>query len=240
MARRFEIVFEDDQLIVINKSAGVLTIADRYNPDLPNLKATLSRTREAVFVVHRIDKDTSGLVIFCKTAEMHQAMSALFEARKIKKTYQAITQGRPEANSGTIDVPILVNKDRAKVTISNKGKDSLTHYRVIEQFKNYSFLEIDLLTGRRHQIRAHLSSISCPIVADKMYGTSGEFYLSHIKKKQYNLKKYEIERPLISRQALHAHSIEFIDPISQNEMQFNIDPPKDMRALLTQLRKLNS
>jgi len=239
MARRFEIVFEDDQFIVINKAANVLCIPDRYDPDLPNLKATLNKTRESVLVVHRIDKDTSGLVLFCKTPEMHKEISVLFEERKIKKLYRAIVQGTTSEDKGLIDSAIAIPRDKAKVNISSKGKTAKTHFRTLEQFKNYSYLELDLETGRRHQIRIHLYSISCPILADKMYGNTGDFYLSKIKKKRFNLKKDAIERPLLSRQALHSYQLDFTHPLTKEKMSFQAEPPKDMRAVLTQLRKLN-
>ncbi len=239
MAKHFEILFEDEHFIVVNKKAGVLTIPDRYEPNHPNLKGTLSKTRESVFVVHGIDKDTSGLVLFCKTAEMDKAMSLLFEEGKIIKKYRAITQGKPAETEGKVDAAILVPRDKVKVSISPKGKEAVSHYQVLEAFRQFSFLEIQIESWRRHQIRVHLYSISCPIVADKLYGTTSDFYLSQIKKKRFNLKKHEIERPLLSRQALHAFSIEFNHPISKEKIFYEAEPPKDMRAVLTQLRKLN-
>lgn len=240
MAKHFDIIFEDDYFILVNKAAGILSIPDRYEPDLPNLKATLSRIRDEIFVVHRIDKDTSGLVLFCKSAEMHKELSLLFENREISKKYHAIVQGNMIEDQGTIDSSILVQRDKSKVSISPKGKASTTHYKVLERFKNYNYLELDLATGRRHQIRVHLYSLSCPILADKVYGSTGDFFLSQIKKKRYNLKKFEVERPLLSRQALHAYSLEFTHPITKEKLKFTAEPPKDMRAVLTQLRKLNA
>jgi len=239
MAKYFDIVFEDAHIIVVNKAAGVLTIPDRYMPNLPNLRATLSKTREEIFVVHRIDKETSGLVMFCKSAEVHKVISVLFEERKIQKKYRAIVQGTVAGEEGTIDSPILIQKDKAKVSISPKGKESITHYKVIQKFRGYTHLELELETGRRHQIRVHLYSLTCPIVCDSMYGDTGPFFLSKIKRKNFNLKKYEEERPLLSRQALHAYSLSFTHPTTNELMEFKVDPPKDMRAVLTQLRKLN-
>ncbi len=240
MARHFDIVFEDEHIILLNKSAGVLSAPDRYDPDIPNLKATLSRTRDEVYVVDRIDKNTSGLVLFCKTEEAKKMFTELFETQSIKKTYRAIVQGNLMPEKGIIDSAVLVQRDKVKVSISPKGKNAMSHYKVLERFKNYSYVSLVKETDRRHQLRIHLYSKSCPIVADKMYGASGDFFLSQIKKKRFNLKKDEVERPLISRQALHAYSFQFTHPVSEEELIFEVNPPKDIRALLTQLRKLNA
>ena len=239
MKKRFEILFEDDDYIVVDKPAGMLCIPDRYDPQKVSLANILKKKREEIFIVHRIDRNTSGLVLLCKNAKMHQALSKHFEERKIDKSYVAIVHGRIRIESGEIDTPILIQRDKAKVLVNSKGKPSKTIFSVRKSFQNYSTLDVKIITGRRHQIRAHLASIAHPIVADDLYGTSDRFMVSQIKKK-YNLKKFETEKPLISRQALHAAQLKFSHPFTNKECAYIADLPKDMRALNTQLGKWNA
>ncbi|MBT8232257.1 MAG: RluA family pseudouridine synthase [Saprospiraceae bacterium] len=238
--QRWEILFEDDHIIVINKPAGLLTIPDRYDPDIPNLLSSLSKYRDNVFVNHRLDKDTSGIILFSKTENAHAAFSKIFEERKIDKKYKAIVHGVPIEEVGQIELKIAISKNKRKqMVIDQKGKISTTKYRILKSWINHSLLELKIITGRMHQIRIHMKAINCPIVADSTYGIDDAFYLSTIKRK-YRKSSNTIEKPLLSRMALHSHELSFIHPITNKEVVFNAPLPKDMRAVVSQLDKNQS
>lgn len=239
MGKYFDILYEDDWLIVINKQAGVLSIPDRFKPELINLQSVLQKRCGEIFPVHRLDKDTSGIICFAKTAEAHRHLSIQFENRTISKNYHAIVHGIPIKEESDIDLKILIPQNKNKVIVSTKGKDALSKYRIVQAFRRYALLEIELITGRKHQIRAHLSHIGHPIVADEKYGHESAFYLSSIKRKKYHLKKYEVEIPLINRQMLHAYKIRLLHPLTEEALEIEADYPKDFNALFKQLNKLD-
>lgn len=240
------VIFEDEQLLVVNKPANLLVIPDRWNKSLPNLYNILeskfikntTTQKQSIWIVHRIDADTSGLVLFAKTAEMHQRLNQLFEAREIEKTYLAIVSGNPPHTEGTMDLPISQHQTRKKfMRIDEKGKPSLTKYKVIEQFKHYSLLEVYPKTGRTHQIRVHLSSINCPLAVDPLYGNSHRITIFDIKS-NYRSKTSKFHIPsLIDRLTLHAYQIKFSDPLSNKEYSFEAEIPKDFQAVLKVLHK---
>ncbi len=235
--RRWEIVFEDDHLVVINKPAPYLTIPDRYDRTIPSLVGILSERREQLYINHRLDKETSGLIVFTKSEQAHKTLSADFERREIEKLYYTIVMGQPTEEIGLIDLPILQSNSRKKgMIVSDNGKESQTKYRIIESYNRFSFLEINLLTGRQHQIRVHMRAIGCPIVCDRQYGDGKAFYLSQIKRKMNRPDEYE-EKPLLSRVALHAHSLKFKHPATEESMKFSVELPKDMKAVIHQLGK---
>lgn len=234
---RWNILFEDEAIIVVDKPAPFLTIPDRYDRTIPNVHGVLLASREDVFINHRLDKETSGLLVFTKTEEAHKALSNQFESRLVQKYYFAIVNGIPAEEVGLIDLPIGQNKTKRKgMLVDAKGKESLTKYRVLDSWRDNAFLEIDLLTGRQHQIRVHMKSIFCPVVCDDLYGDGQAFYLSKIKRKMKRNKNV-VERPLLSRVALHAHKLIFKHPIKGDEMQFESPLPKDMKAVIAQLNK---
>lgn len=234
------IIYEDDNLLVVNKPARLPVIPDRFGIYNFNLRDLLNKyvqkegKQEKVWVIHRIDADTSGLVIFSKTADYHSLVNTLFEDREIDKQYLAIISGALPEKSGVIDKPIL--KSSKKVIIHPKGKESRTEYEVIEVFDDYGLVSLKPLSGRTHQIRVHLGSIGCPLAVDPLYGKQSVFYLSQIKAK-YHLKNLQEPRPLCSRLTLHAHMLSFKDPLTAEVHHFKADLPKDMTALLKALRK---
>ena len=236
-SNRWEIVFEDDHLMVIDKPAGLLSIPDRYDPDIPNLYQSLLSYRESIYVNHRLDKDTSGLIVFSKTEECHKRLSELFENQNIEKLYKAILLGTPALEVAQIDLSISANRSGKKGMLVNpKGKTALTKYRVLKDWGSYALVELKLLTGRTHQIRVHMSAINCPIICDSLYGDGRSFFLSDIKMK-YRRSHNKEEKALLSRQALHAHQLSFVHPVTNEEMLFNSELPKDMRAVINQLDK---
>jgi len=235
--KRWEIVHEDASVIVINKPAPFLTIPDRYDKTKPNLLGTLTERRESIKVNHRLDKETSGLILFTKNEEAHKHLSEQFENRTIKKHYLTLVNSVPQEEVGLIDLPIAPSGIRNKgMIVDQKGKESITKYKILETWRNFSLLEVKLLTGRQHQIRVHMRAIHCPIVCDRLYGDGEAFYLSAIKRRM-NKSREEEERPLLSRMGLHSYILGFDHPDSGERMEFQAELPKDMRAVVNQLRK---
>jgi 23S rRNA pseudouridine1911/1915/1917 synthase len=230
------ILLEDDSLIVLNKPSGLLVLPDRYEHAKRNLLTLLKDSIGSTFVVHRIDRETSGVILFAKTAEAHAALNAAFEQRHVEKRYQALVIGTPESESGIITLPLSENEHGvSKMRIDKrKGKDSTTEYTVLERFQGYALLELKPYTGRRHQIRVHLSAIGLPILADSLYGNEKGFYLSKIKR---GYRNQEEEHPLIERTALHAASLRVQHPVSDQELFMQAPLPKDMVSVIKALRK---
>jgi 23S rRNA pseudouridine1911/1915/1917 synthase len=230
------IIFEDDNFIAINKAAGLLSIPDRMQSEV-SLKDMLLTKYGSIFTVHRLDKDTSGIILFAKNETTHKFLSQAFEERRVEKYYQGIVHGLPAEEKGTIDAPIsehLIQK--GLMVIHRNGKPSVTDYEVIEAYKSFSLLQFQLHTGRTHQIRIHCKNIGHPLACDELYGDGKPVLLSSLKKK-YKLGKHdEEERPMLNRLALHSYCLKFTDADGK---AFNLiaELPKDMRALLQQLKK---
>ena len=235
---RWKIIHEDEHLIIIDKPARFLTIPDRYDKTKPSLFGTLSERRDKIYINHRLDKDTSGLILFTKNEEAHRVMSDAFENRQLDKHYLTIVHNTPIEEVGLIDLPLASRKGRGKgMVVNHEGKESFTKYKILESCGRFSYLEVKILTGRQHQIRVHMKAIGCPVLCDKLYSDSDAFYLSSIKKRM-NLAYDEEERPLLVRVALHASKLKFHHPITQEELEFESAIPKDMKAVLNQLSKL--
>lgn len=233
----WELLYEDHYLLVVNKSAGFLTLPDRFDANLPSLSKELQKLFPQSMPVHRLDRYTSGVILFAKDTETHRYLSKCFEQRTIKKTYHAIVQGVPIYQSGKIDMPIakVSGKNKAYISVAD-GKPSMTSFKIAENYKAFSLLMTRPETGRLHQIRVHLQHLGTPLLVDPIYGGRDAFYLSEIKKK-YVVRKGKSERPLISRQTLHASSISFEHPSTGDPVEFLSPMPKDMRATIAQLRK---
>lgn len=231
-----EIVGDDDQLLVLNKPSHLLVLPDRFRQELPNLYGILNEELGKIFIVHRIDKETSGLIVFAKTVESHAALNAQFEGRVVEKVYSGIVLGLPPSDGGRIDIPLLESaKDPGIMKVNRKlGKEAVTDYRILERFNGYAFLELRPSTGRMHQIRVHLQALGTPLLADRIYGDGKPFFLSHVK------PGYRIdgdEKPLLDRTALHASSIWFMHPETGQRVDFSAALPKDMNSVLRYLRK---
>ena len=236
----FKIVYEDDDVLVVDKSAGVYTINPRHNTNDFVLYEFLKTKFSGLLIVHRLDRDTSGLLVFAKNPESQKNLTVQFTNNLILKNYYAFIDGKLEFDDTyLIDVPIMVVPGRYKVLIHEKGRPSQTKIRVVENYRDFTLIEAKLLTGRTHQIRIHLNYIGYPLVVDKLYGHRSNFYLSEIKKK-YRVKKEHKEKPLVSRQTLHSHQLEFIHPITNSKMVFYSELPKDLKALKNQLQKHNT
>ncbi len=235
---RIEVLHEDEQVLVVVKPAGLLTIPDRFgNPD--SLQAQLEHKYGKIFVVHRLDRETSGVICFARTEAAHRHLSMQFEQHKVGKHYLALVDGVMHQESGEIDKPIGPHPVIAgKMAVSKQGKPAFTHYRVLELFKKFTLVEATLKTGRTHQIRVHFQSIGYPLAVDALYGRREGFLLSEIKGKNYRSGKFsDEERPLMARTSLHAVRLVFDHPETGKRLEFSAELPKDFSAVLNQLRK---
>lgn len=236
MKIREQVLFETDAFVAINKPSGVLTIPDRAGKE-PSLKDVLKQQYGDIFTVHRLDRDTSGVVVFAKTEAAHKALSQAFEGRDVEKFYQGLVVGVPAATGGTIDAPIAEHPvKKGTMTVYKKGKAALTDYEVLEPLRFFTWMQFQIHTGRTHQIRVHAKHIGHPIVCDGIYGDGKPVLLSTIKKKHFNLAKEELEeRPLLSRLALHSWRLQF--KLDGKGYHLEAPLPKDLKAVLQQLRK---
>ena len=230
------IIVETENWVAINKPSGLLSIPDRLGKDI-SLKVLLKEKYGDIFTVHRIDRDTSGLIIFAKNETAHKYLSKQFEDRQTKKIYQGLVIGSPAAGSGSIEARIMEHPAlNGTMIIHAKGKEALTDYEVLEDFGIFSFLQFRIHTGRTHQIRVHMKDLGYPIVCDPLYGDGKPLLLSAVKSK-FKLSKNELEeRPILGRLALHAFQLSFTD-IDGNIVDLEAPLHKDMRATLQQLAK---
>ena len=232
-------VVEDNGILIINKPSGILSIPDRTNEKVSVL-SILRKKFENVFTIHRLDFETSGIMLFALNEDIHRALNIQFEHRKIEKIYHAIVQGNMMKTSGIIDLKIDEDKaNKGKMKITRDGKPALSHYQVLENFKHYAYVAVDLKTGRTHQARLHMKAIGHPMAVDKDYGNSDEFMLSSIKHK-YKEGKWTIEKPLVNRCTLHAYSLKLTHPINNKEVKYEAPLKKDMQVMLKYLREFNA
>lgn len=234
----YELIHEDEHLLVVFKPAGLLTIPDRSG-EKDSLHAQLERKYGKVFIVHRLDRETSGILCFARNAAAHRHLSMQMEHHSADKYYLALVDGVLHHEEGEINKPIGEHASiPGKMSIRKTGKPSLTYYKVAERFKRFTLVEVLIKTGRTHQIRIHFQSIGYPLAVDALYGRRAGFFLSEIKGKSYKSSKYgEEERPIMERSSLHAARLKLEHPVSGEPMAFSAPLPKDFAAVLNQLRK---
>lgn len=242
MAQTFTTLYSDAQLLVVDKPSGWLSVPDRYDPDAPVILRELVKVEGELYVVHRLDQDTSGALIFARTAEAHRGLSEAFETREVSKTYRAIVRGSPSWDAETCELPLKVDGDRRHRTIidAGRGKESRTAFTVLERYRGSGFsaalIEAKPESGRTHQIRVHLAGMGYPVLCDPLYGSPEPLLLSKIKGK-WRGDPFK-DRPLITRTALHACRIEFSHPTTGLALVIEAPEPKDFRATVIQLGKL--
>ena len=233
-----DIIFEDDHIIIANKPAHLLTIPDRFDATKPSLYADLTQKYGKIYTVHRLDRETSGILVFAKNEEAHRHLSLQFENHETRKVYLALLDGVMHQEEGAIDRPIAEHPTQlGKMTVAKKGKESLTLFTVKERFKHFTLVEADIRTGRTHQIRVHFQSLGYPLAVDALYGRRDAIFGHDIKNKFKVGKFTEEELPLMKRTSLHALRLSFKHPLSNELVSFETELPKDFRALLNQLRK---
>ncbi|MCB5231021.1 MAG: RluA family pseudouridine synthase [Candidatus Cloacimonas sp.] len=240
-----DIIFEDDYIAILNKQAGVPVhpspgkysgtivnaLLSRYGNELPSLE-----DEQRPGIVHRLDKNTSGLMLIAKDERTLSKLSRLFAKREVQKGYKAIVVGIPDPPSGTIETMLGRNlKERTKMSVVSQGRQAITEYRVAETIEAFSLLEVNLITGRTHQIRVHLDHIGHPIFGDEVYGRNK--LLSRVPQVYRKRVENYLDKQMI-RQALHSYSLSFIHPITKEELSFEIGLPEDMQNAWDWLKKL--
>ncbi|VAW72901.1 Ribosomal large subunit pseudouridine synthase D [hydrothermal vent metagenome] len=230
-----DIRYEDAELLVINKSAGLVVHPAAGNRDgtLQNALLHYDAGQAALpraGIVHRLDKDTSGLMVVARKLSAHKSLVEQLQARTVHREYLALVQGRVTA-SGNVDAPIGRHpRDRLRMAVVESGKPAMTHYRVLERFPAHTLIEARLETGRTHQIRVHMASIHYPLVGDPLYGGRFRLPAGASEPLVETLRKFR-------RQALHARRLELIHPHSGNLVGWEAELPVDFENLLSALRE---
>lgn len=221
-----DVIYEDNDIIIVNKEKGIVVHPGNGNPDGTLANAILERCKDSLSgiggtirpgIVHRIDKDTSGLVIIAKNDNAHLNVSKQIQERKVNKTYIALVRGVIKENEATINMPIgRSTKDRKKMAVTKTGKEAVTHFKVLKRYDGFTLLEVKIETGRTHQIRVHMSEIGYQIVGDEVYSNG---------KNPFNVKG----------QMLHAQKLEFTHPTTNKKVTFEAPLPEYFKQILEQL-----
>jgi len=240
-----EVIREERGWTAVHKPAGLASVKERWRPDAPTALSVLhalQRERDPdapkPFVIHRLDKGTSGVMLFGRDAEASRALSEAFRKRRVRKEYLALVAGSPPEPSGEIELRLLPdprNPERMLVD-ERRGKKSVTAWETEESFRGWTLLRVIPRTGRTHQIRATLARLGSPVVADPLYGTAGGLLLSALKR-GYKRPRGHAEIPLLDRLALHAHRLRFEDPGGTGEVTVEAPVPKDLRVAFEKLRR---
>ncbi|HDQ25292.1 MAG TPA: RluA family pseudouridine synthase [bacterium] len=230
------IMHEDDNIVVINKPAGVPTVPGRNLVDPSNIYGALKKIYGTIFIVHRLDKDTSGVIIFAKDAATHRAISMMFDRGEVKKMYVSILMGRTEKKSGVIDLPLApLRKKSGVMTVDEKsGKKAVTRYKVEENFGNCFFAGVFPETGKTHQIRVHFAAIGHPVVGDRVYDRIEA--VGEAKRASYEKMKAEGAPAAVKRMLLHSAVVSFRHPGTRKEESFRAPLPDDFKLTLELLR----
>jgi len=231
----YTVIFDNQHFMAVNKASGISVCGDRWDESKERLDRLLERDLKIpkIYTVHRIDRETSGLVVFAKDRETHRSLSLFFEKRKIYKLYIAVVHGRPSWKETSCDLALVPDGNKKHMTIIDKyrGKESLTHFTYLLSAGNYSVLEARPQTGRIHQIRVHLAALGHPVVCDSLYGKEKPVKLSSFKR---GWKGDPIdEKPLLSRLGLHAKELTLPD-----EQTLTAPLAKDMLSLIKQMEKM--
>jgi RluA family pseudouridine synthase len=212
------VIFFDDSIIVVNKPPGIATIPGSWEIGSGSLAELLESDYGRIWFVHRLDKVTSGLVIFARTADVHRILNMLFERHQVQKVYHALIVGSPEWDEHTARHPLRINVGHSHRTVVDhgKGKPSETTFHILERFIGYTLLEAFPFTGRTHQVRVHAYALGFPLLGDTLYSAP--------------------QTDLILRPALHAQSITFPHPVTGEQMTFSVPYPEDFAMALEKIR----
>jgi len=223
------IIFEDEGLVVINKPTGIVVHSgSRQSYGVIEIFRTIGGGYESLELAHRLDKDTTGIMVIARTIESHAFLVEELQKRNIKRNYRAIICGQLVAG-GKIENRIGRHPTyRTKMAVNNKGKLATTHYKIIKKYQHYTYLDIQLGTGRTHQIRVHMNSIKHPIIGDPLYGKNTFIRKGICASLREDIKSFR-------RQALHAHNLEFIHPSKKKIVSYKAELPDDMKTLIKTL-----
>lgn len=230
-----KIIFEDQHLLVVNKPAGLVVHPAAGNLDGTLVNALLHHCAGKLSgiggvarpgIVHRIDKDTSGLLVVAKTDVAHEGLAKQFAAHSINRRYLAIVSGVPKTPEGVVDAPLArsaTNRRKIAIVHTSRGKRAVTHWRRLDVLRDAALVECRLETGRTHQVRVHMASIGHPLVGDQVYGRSGKIHGKVLKDLSFH------------RQALHATELGFTHPVTRSRLSFSSPMPPDMQELMRAL-----
>ena len=223
-----DIIYEDNDIVVVNKPKGMVVHPGNGNPDGTLVNAVLNHCKGSLSgiggeirpgIVHRLDKDTSGLIIIAKNDKAHINLSKQIQDRKVKKIYTALVRGVIPEDTATIDMPIGRSKtDRKKMAVRKDGKEAITHIKVLKRYRNYTLVKVKIDTGRTHQIRVHMAEIGYPVVGDEVYSNG---------KNEFN----------VHGQMLHSTSLDFTHPVTGEEMHFEAPLPEYFKNIIEELDK---
>lgn len=242
---KIETLFRDEHLHAIQKPAGLSTVDDRWDPDADTVIDVLWRAWQKddtdaprPHVVHRLDRDTTGVIVFARHREAQRALREQFRRRTTRKSYVALAQGCPQPTTGTIEIQVDDDMRRAgrMRVVKRNGKECVTHYEVLETFRGYSWIQLRPITGRTHQIRVSLQAIGHPCAVDSLYGGERALFASHWIR-NYKLGRGREELPIIDRVTLHAERLEITHPATGEPLIIQAPLAKDLAATLVQLRK---
>ena len=233
--KKFEIIFEDDNVIVINKESEIFVLNNEENKGTKTITDILQeKLKQEVFPITSLDYEASGIVVFAKNKNSYDFVCEQFKKEKVKKIYYVLVNGVMDSDEGEIDKNLVVNEQTTSV--NDKGIKSVTKYKVLEQFKNFAFLEVSPLTTRKNQIRAHFWTIGNTLAIDNIYGSEEPILLSNLKRRYKGITK---EKPLLKRLPMHLYQMEFLLPGNKEKKVFVAEIPNDIQLTLKQLRKYN-
>ena len=228
------ILFEDDHILVVDKPLYMASLDDKSNRNLNHLAKLYNPDLQ---LCHRLDKNTSGVLLMAKSPENYREISLQFQRRQIKKVYKTLVHGVHRFENQEVDLPLVVSTNKKVFVNRDNGKKSVTIFNTEEIFRNYTLVNCQPITGRMHQIRAHLAAIRCPIIGDSLYGGK-DIFLSELKR-NYNPSGRKEELPVNHGYLLHAESLTLRHPVTEEEMQFLAPYPKNFSVCLKILENYN-